>query len=286
MRSSLIERPGAKASARPPYPRPSPGPLLTRSGVGRFSTLVRNEENSKELGPIQLALVLLSVVLLVGLAIDLILRVPHEIARLIFFVDTAICGMLLLDFVWRFAHAPSKPRFMQWGWLDLLACIPAVPALRWGRLFRIVRVVKLIFALRSFRALLAQFVYKRRQAGLASALVLTVFVICFASIGVLLVEHDPASNIRTAEDALWWAMVTITTIGYGDCYPVTDAGRLIATVLMVSGIGLFGTLSGVAASIFLGTGESERADSDATRLRILEQRIAELEARDARPPGA
>ncbi|MBE2214344.1 MAG: potassium channel family protein [Opitutaceae bacterium] len=238
-----------------------------------------NEETSKELGPFQLALVVLSVVLLVGLAVDFIVRVPHEIGRLIFFVDTAICGMLLVDFLWRFARAPAKWRFMQWGWLDLLACVPAVPALRWGRLFRIVRVIKLVLALRSYRALLAQFVHKRRQAGLASALVLTVFVICFASIGVLLFENDPASNIKTAEDALWWAMVTITTIGYGDRYPVTDAGRLIATVLMVSGIGLFGTLSGVAASFFLGTADkaTDEPKLPAEAIASLEERVTRLE---------
>jgi len=246
---------------------------------------VPHEENTKELGPFQLALVLLSVVLLVGLAVDFVIRVPHEIGRLIFFVDTAICGMLLVDFLWRFARASSKWRFMQWGWLDLLACVPAVPALRWGRLFRIVRVIKLVLALRSYRELLTQFVHKRRQAGLASALVLTVFVICFASIGMLLVEHDPASNIKTAEDALWWAMVTITTIGYGDRYPVTDAGRLIATVLMVSGIGLFGTLSGVAASYFLGTNDAPKAEADPTTgtMKALEERIARLEDQAGRP---
>jgi voltage-gated potassium channel len=255
---------------------------LTQSRVRRFSVFVTQGDTSKELGPLQLALVVLSVVLLVGLGIDFFIRVPHEISRLIFFVDTAICGMLLLDFLWRFTRADSKWRFLRWGWLDLLACVPAVPALRWGRLFRIVRVIKLVIALRSYRALLAQFVQKRRQAGLASALVLTVFVICFASIGMLLVEHDPTSNIKTAEDALWWAMVTITTIGYGDRYPVTDAGRLIATVLMIGGIGLFGTLSGVAASFFLGTESKAESQTNpvAESVKALEDRVARLE-RDA-----
>lgn len=243
-------------------------------------------EPSRELGPFQLALVVLSVVLLAGLAVDLVIRMPTEISRLIHFVDTAICVLLFADFSWRFARAPSKLRFMRWGWLDLLSSIPAIEALRWGRLFRIVRVVRLILALRSYRGLLLQVLQKRRQAGLASALVLTVFVICFASIGMLVFEHDPASNIKTAEDALWWAMVTITTIGYGDCYPVTQAGRLIATVLMVSGIGLFGTLSGVAASFFLGTTESsQRGTSDSATLKQLEERIARLEQGSDKSPA-
>jgi len=263
---------------------------LTLSCVRPFTIPVHHDDSTKELGPFQLALVLLSVVLLLGLVTDLLFPMPREISRLIHFVDTAICLMLFTDFSWRFARASSKLAFMRWGWLDLLACIPAVEALRWGRLFRIVRVIKLALALRSFRALLTQFLQKRRQAGMASALVLTIAVITFASIGMLIVEHDPASNIKTAEDALWWAMVSITTIGYGDRFPVTDAGRIIATVLMICGIGLFGTLSGVAASFFLGTGEAPKASTPpedtngaGATLAALETRVAALERRADTP---
>lgn len=238
------------------------------------------DDSPKELGPFQLALVLLSIVLLAGLLIEFVAPVPTQISRLIYLVDTAICAMLFLDFCWRFSHARSKLAFMRWGWLDLLASIPAVQALRWGRVFRIVRVIKLLLALGSLRRLLDDFIHKRRQAGMASALVLTIFVITFGSIGILLVETAPESNIKTAEDALWWAMVSITTVGYGDRFPVTDAGRLIATVLMICGIGLFGTLSGVAASFFLGTGESAPAPAatpDPDELAELRARVAALE---------
>lgn len=246
--------------------------------------LVPHDDSSRELGPFQLALMVISVALLSALALDLILPLPHEIAHLIHMVDTMICGMLLTDFFWRFAHARSKLQFMRWGWVDLIASIPAIETLRWGRLFRVIRVIRLLFALRSYRALLLQFVHNRRQAGLASALVLTFFVITFASIGMLLVETAPESNIKTAEDALWWSMVSITTIGYGDRYPVTDLGRIIASVLMFSGIGLFGTLSGVAASFFLGNGDSPKPEategtraSDAVAIRALDERIRRLE---------
>jgi len=58
-------------------------------------------------------------------------------------------------------------------------------------------------------------------------------------------------NIRTAGDALWWAIVTVTTVGYGDLYPVTVEGRVVAVVLMVAGVGTFATLAGALASWFL-----------------------------------
>lgn len=150
-----------------------------------------SRDATHELGPFQLALFVLSVVLLIGLGAEMLLDVPPEIAKLL------------------------------------------------GTLFG-----------------------SRRKTGLASLLVSTFLVVSFASASILLVESSPESNIHTAEDALWWAMTTITTVGYGDLYPVTNAGRLIASLSMLFGIGLFGALSGIAASFFLGNGSGDKPDQE------------------------
>jgi voltage-gated potassium channel len=76
-------------------------------------------------------------------------------------------------------------------------------------------------------------------------------MVIFSSIAILQVEHAPNSNIKTAEDALWWSYVTITTVGYGDKYPVTTEGRIIAVFLMTIGVGLFGTFTAFLASWFI-----------------------------------
>ena len=76
-------------------------------------------------------------------------------------------------------------------------------------------------------------------------------MIIFCSIAILQVEDDPNSNIKTAEDAIWWAYVTITTVGYGDKFPVTTEGRVIAELLMTVGVGLFGTFTAYLASWFV-----------------------------------
>jgi voltage-gated potassium channel len=87
-------------------------------------------------------------------------------------------------------------------------------------------------------------------------------MIIFGSIAILQVEHDPNSNIKTAEDAIWWAFVTITTVGYGDKYPVTTEGRIIAGFLMITGVGLFGTFTGFIASWFLEPGKSKESEEN------------------------
>ena len=85
-------------------------------------------------------------------------------------------------------------------------------------------------------------------------------------------ERHPDSNIKTAEDAIWWAFTTITTVGYGDRYPVTSEGRFVAVVLMAAGVGLFGTFSAFLASWFL---ESHQAD-DVGELAAIKEELAQL----------
>jgi len=246
--------------------------------------MLHQPDPPEELGPFEFGVVVLSLVLLLGLSAELAFDVPAEIQKLIFYIDTAVCGLLFLDFCIRFGHAKSKLKFMKLGWLDLLACVPAVEALRW---LRIVRVVRFLYAIRSAKRLFHILWESKTSAGLTGVLVITFLFISFGSTGVLMAEIDhPDANIHSAEDALWWALVTTTTVGYGDFYPITTAGRIIATFLMIAGIGLFGTLSGVAAGIFLGDKKAEPASGEnqlamLDRLEAMQKEIHDLHERTA-----
>lgn len=83
-------------------------------------------------------------------------------------------------------------------------------------------------------------------------------MLIFGSISILQVETVPESNIKTAGDAIWWAFVTITTVGYGDRFPVTSAGRIIAAFLMITGVALFGTFTGFVAAWFMDGDKSNK----------------------------
>jgi voltage-gated potassium channel len=106
-------------------------------------------------------------------------------------------------------------------------------------------------------------------------LLLVVVVLEFSSIGVLAAERDAeAANIRSASDALWWGYVTITTVGYGDRFPVTNYGRVVGVFLLTIGVGLFATFTGFIANFFLAP-RQEPEDDELERLRA---RVAELES--------
>ena len=91
-----------------------------------------------------------------------------------------------------------------------------------------------------------------------TTLLVTFVLIVFGSVTVLLFERGADANITGAEDALWWAIVTMTTVGYGDRFPVSLEGRVVAVLLMTGGVGLFGVFSGSVAAWFLQPGQKQR----------------------------
>lgn len=240
-----------------------------------------------ELGPFQLIILTLSFVALTALGLELVVDMPPEARRVLRWTDNLICVFLLADFIIRFRRAENKWRFMKWGWIDLLASIPEVEALRWGRFFRIFRILRIFMVVRSLRELFLLIFRTRTQGGVASVFLITFLVLTISSTGILLCERTPEANIKSAEDAVWWSFTTITTVGYGDKYPVTSAGRALAVMLMISGVGLFGTMSGVIASFFLGEDAAAKKKEDdlLAELQTLHAELAELrKSTPAKPP--
>lgn len=237
-----------------------------------------------ELGPFQIVILVLSLFVLSMLAIELLFDVSEETSRLLRWIDNAVCVVFLIDFVVRFRRAESKLQFMKWGWIDLLASIPEIEALRWGRVFRVFRIIRLLRAVRSLRLIFEILFKSRTRSGMASVFMITFLMLSLSSVGILVTENAEDSNIRTAEDAAWWSLTTITTVGYGDHYPVTLPGRLIAGVLMITGVGLFGTMSGVVASFFLGDkSKPESPPAESPLLTEIEALRAEIVALRSSP---
>jgi len=207
-----------------------------------------------------------------------------EIARVLRVFDTLACGVFLFDFGLRFRRAPSKRAFMRWGWIDLLASIATFDAGRWGRLLSVIRIARLLRGVRSFQRLAELLLGNRRRGGVASVMLVTLLVIILASVAILIVERTPQTNIHTAEDAVWWSVSTITTVGFGDKFPVTTEDRVLAMALMFFGVGLFGTLSGIVALFFFGKVEAEE-DEILVEVRALRAEIAALRDEKNSPPA-
>lgn len=215
-----------------------------------------SNNNKNELGFLNLLVIVLSLYVLIVLLLDTIFKLPPELSKLLYLIDNAICVFFLSEFCYRFYHTESKLKFMQWGWIDLVASIPTIHFLRAGRVFRLIRVFRIFRAFRSTHHLVHHIFKNRAQGTFTMVSISAILLVIFCSIAILQVEVDPNSNIKSAEDALWWSYVTITGVGYGDKFPVTTEGRIIGAILMSAGVGLFVTVSGLAASWFV-TGKLE-----------------------------
>lgn len=197
---------------------------------------------------------------LVALAVEALVPLDEGTRQILNYADTGVCAVFFTDFVVSLVKARRRWHyFYRWGWIDLVSSIPVFHVFRWGRFIRVVRIFRILRGVRATK-IIASFILERRaeSAFLAAALLSTLFVIS-ASIAILHLEKSiPGANITTAEDALWWACTTITTVGYGDRYPVTTEGRGVAVLLMLAGVGLFGTLAGCVAAWFLSPAEKQQ----------------------------
>ena len=240
--------------------------------------MISQNSAAAHVGPFQLIILVLSLVGLAAVGADTVLDLPTPVHNLIQLADTAICFVLLGDFFIRFYSADSKLEFMKWGWIDLISSIPAIDVLRWGRLVRVLRVIRLLRGIRSVHRVFIMVTENRMQGGVASLALMAFLLVTFASVSILVFERQGGSNIKTAEDAIWWSVTTMTTVGYGDKFPVTTEGRVVGVIMMVCGVGLFGAISGIVASLFLGKRDSEEKDDTKEILRRLESMEAMLKA--------
>jgi voltage-gated potassium channel len=194
-------------------------------------------------------------------------------------VAFATWALLLVEYLVRLVLTPDRRGYLRRRWVEPATVV--VPALQGWHLVGIEKMCLVIHAgeLRVEAVL--------RHHSLYRVLVAATGTLFFGAWLVLLFEEDAkGSNIHSYGDALWWAVVTVTTVGYGDRYPVSAGGRVVATVLMVVGIGLIGVLTATVASVFI----KEHSDSNKEEIKknhadlgqqldLLSARLADVERR-------
>lgn len=219
-----------------------------RTATGR-ETAYRRVELSLSVPLLVLSLLLIPV-LLVPIAWP---HMPHDVAESFSVADYGIWAVFAVEYLLLLTLAPDRRRFARTHLLELaLVLLPMLRPLRIMRSARALRAVRVGRAAVGAGTALA---ISRRQVALNAALyapVAAAVVVVASAVFVLDLERDAhGANITTLPDALWWAATTITTVGYGDHYPVTAGGRIVAVTLMVIGIGLLGVVTASVAAAFV-----------------------------------
>ncbi len=192
-------------------------------------------------------------------------------------VELVLYAVFVLEIAIRLYLAPHRLRYAATHWFDILIILipifrplSAARSLRAARLLRGLRIVGPL----ARSALEIRDLFKHR--GVAGGLMLALFAVCVCSVAVWRVESNSEGPIRDLPDAVWWALTTVTTVGYGDTYPVTHEGRAIGVMLMLIGIGVFGTVTASVAAFFVEA-------SEANELTEIREALARIEARLEQP---
>jgi len=216
-----------------------------------------------------LAMVILAVAYLAIFSLQvLVYPMAQPWDSILFVAGNVIWLVFVIDLIYRTYMAPQRWMYLVRHPIDVLAVL--VPA------FRSLRVLRVITA--------GQWLVRRGSrlavGRTASAIVIAVAFLAFmAALAVYDAERGaPGANIATFGDALWWAVVTMTTVGYGDTFPVTFEGRLVAVGVMIVGISLIGLVSATLASGFLARIQGQTESDTALILKKLEALEAQIAA--------
>jgi voltage-gated potassium channel len=207
--------------------------------------------------------------------------------RLLQVYDTLICAFFLIDFFLNLRAASRKSDYLikERGWLDLLGSIPSFGVVfKWSGLFRLARLSRLSRIVRALRGdtkkrLLRDIGKNRSQyAGLVTVLVALIVLSAASVLELEFESQSPGSSIRSGGDAFWYSLVTITTVGYGDHFPVTAGGRITAAFIMVTGVGIIGALASMLSSVLVGrpTALAEKETPDGARLPAVEEELRSI----------
>jgi voltage-gated potassium channel len=237
--------------------------------------VLRRFERATELPLLLLALAMIPL-LLAPVIVDLTDTAKSAVTA----ADWFIWAAFAIEYVIRLVLTDQRARFVRREWPDLLIIV--LPFLRPLRIMRSARALRLL-RLARLVAVLAEITREGRRLltrhKLHYALLVTMAMVLGCALLVHAVGDGHGGSIDSVGDAIWWSITTVTTVGYGDTFPVTPAGRGVAAVLMVTGIALFGVLTANLAALLVDQGAQEPdrdGSSIAARLDRIEAQLAAL----------
>jgi voltage-gated potassium channel len=193
-----------------------------------------------------------------------------------------IWSVFLAELAFVLIVAPRKGAALRAHWLDIAIVLFTAPA--FGRFLASLRLVRLVRLLRLLRlsVILGRAVQAERALTSGDALRLVALITVFVVSGAVESVVD-TGDFHSLWDGIWWAVVTVTTVGYGDMYPTTVQGRIVAMVVMLVGIGFLSVLTATIASHFVKTERGAETTEIMATLKRVEAELAELQRQLARP---
>ncbi|MGE0227946.1 MAG: potassium channel family protein [Dehalococcoidia bacterium] len=242
---------------------------------------VRSEERLRRIERLtEVPLTMLALVMIPLLLTPLIVELPPAVDQAITAGDWFIWAAFAVDYGVKLTVAPRPLEYARRNWIQALVVF--LPFLRPLRLLALFRLGRVAAAVGLNVQLLRSLAYQRGTSFVLAAVML---IAVLGATTAFFAERDAASsNIRTFGDSLWWTLSTMTTVGYGDRYPVTALGRGVALALMLFGIAALSALTATVAAYIVRDHEDVQLADLMSELRALREEVATLQ-NAASPPA-
>ena len=215
------------------------------------------EENNTIAGKaFDLTIQFLIVVSLISFSIETIPGLSKTTTQVLKFIEVATVFVFTLEYLCRLYVSDNKLRFIFsfYGIIDLMAILPFyitrgidLRSIRIVRLLRLFRILKMARYGRAIQRLKYAFLTIKEE--LVLFLIATVFLLYISSVGIYYFENNAQpEQFKSIFHCLWWAIVTLTTVGYGDVYPITTGGKIFTSIIALIGIGVVAVPTGLVAS--------------------------------------
>jgi voltage-gated potassium channel len=198
---------------------------------------------------------------LVTFSVETLPNLKPETRYLLRIIEIFCVVIFTVEYILRIYVADSKPRFIFsfFGLIDLLAILPfylsfgvdlrSLRALRFLRLFRVLKLVRYNKAMNHFVRAMSS---AKEQIFLF--IFITMILIYFAAVGIYYFENEAQpEHFSSIFDSLWWAIITLTTVGYGDVYPITVGGKVFTFIILMIGLGIVAVPTGIISSALTGS---------------------------------
>ncbi len=195
------------------------------------------------------------------------INLPPLTVSMIIDFDLFVCIVLFFEFIIKMRNEESKLKYMRKNWIDMVAMIPVdfllavtadyVGLIRFIRLVRLIRLVRVFVLLKKGQENIVDFL---RKTKLVHGAIIFLFILSAGTVSFFLLEHSSNGDVDSFDDALWYVIVTITTVGYGDISPTSVGGRIAGAIIMIAGVFFMSLLTASLASIMIEKETKEESD--------------------------
>lgn len=224
------------------------GAVPLRKGTGRPSTLYVEPVMPQWWDWV---IIVLTGLTLVALFVEWYYVLPERVTTYLQWADNIVCAIFIFEWLYRLNLAPRRLEFIRRNWIDLLGAVPTIDWLRSVRLVRFIRLLRIMRFFIVWRRIARRYDIPLPKGALTNLGLSTVVIWVGSALSFHHFEAGKNEGIETYTDAFWWSMTTLSTVGYGDLYPETIEGRIIAMLTMVLGIGVLGAVAATTATTFI-----------------------------------